>query len=171
MSDFNLSAATTETLLASESGECLIFLISINHPDLAEPARVCTAALQRVVETDEELLYGVISQGRTFIYVPSAAVTLPTDDDETPPALGLSIGRFDDVVDAIRSIGTGLPTVDVEMVLSTSPDLIEASWPEFNLDEVTISTNEISGTLGQDNMETEPGCPISFIPSKFPGLF
>lgn len=167
----SLTDATKETLLASESGECLIFLISINHLDFAQPARVCTAALQRVEETDEDVVYGLVSDGRTFIYVPSASITPPTDDDETPPAIGLSLARFDEVVEAIRSIGVGLPTADVEMVLSTSPDLIEAAWPEFNLQDVSITSSEINGTLGLDNYETEPGCPLSFTPATCPGLF
>lgn len=171
MSEISLSTATTESLLASESGDALIFLITISHPDLAVPARICTAALQRVEETDEDVVYGLVSQGETFVHVPSVGITLPTDDDESPPAIGLSIDRYDDVVDVVRSIGVDAPTVDVQMVLSATPDLLEAAWPEFDLQNVSIEQDVITGTLGQDMLETEPGCPYSFNPSSHPGLF
>lgn len=167
----NLSSTTKASLLASESGEAIVFLITITHADLTEPARVCTAALQRVVETDDELLYGVVSRGETFIYIPNIGITLPTDDDESAPGIGLSIGRFDEIVDAIRSIGVDAPKVNVEMVMSTSPNLVEASWPEFDLQKTSIEADVITGTLGLDSLDTEPGCPYSFTPAYFPGLF
>lgn len=171
MSTINLSDATKESLLASESGEALIFLITIDHADFDEPALVCTSPLQRIVETDDEILYGVVSRGSTFTFIPSIDVTLPTDDDESPPSIQLSIGRYGDIVDVVRSIGVEPPSVTVEMVLSTTPDVVEAYWPEFDLQETTIELDVITGTLGLDMLETEPGCPLSFTPANFPGLF
>lgn len=171
MSDISLSAATTESLLASESGDALIFLITISHPDLAEPARICTAALQRVEETDEDVVYGLISRGMKFIYLPNIGITLPNDDDESPPAIGLSIDMYEDIVKVIRTIGVETPTVGVEMVLSATPDLVEASWPDFELHDTTIEQDVITGNLGLDSLETEPGCRYRFSPATHPGLF
>lgn len=167
----NLSATTRASLLASESADAIIFLITITHADLTKPARVCTVGLQRVVETDDELLHGVVSRGETYIYIPNIGITLPTDDDESAPGIGLTIGRFDDVVHAIRSIGVDAPKVNVEMVMSTSPDLVEASWPEFDLQKTSIEADVITGTLGLDSLDTEPGCPYGFTPEYFSGLY
>lgn len=172
MSDsINLTDATKESLLASESGECVIFLTTISHPDLTEPARICTAALERVEETDEDVIYGLYSRGEKYIYIPSVQITPPQDDDESPPAIGLSVGRMDEIVETLRTIGEDPPTVDVEMVLSTSPDLVDAAWPQFDLQEVEIGQEDITGTLGLDMLENEPGVPVSYTPATHPGLF
>jgi len=171
-SSVNLSAATKATLLASESGDALIFLLTISHPSFMEPARICTAALQRVSETDEDVIYGLISRGETYIFIPSITVTLPTEDDESAPGIGLSIGRYSEIVDIIRSIPMGeYPSIDVEMVMSGSPDVVEASWPQFDLQKTTIEPDVISGTIGLDSVDTEPGVPWGFTPAYFPGLF
>jgi len=171
-SSVNLSATTKASLLSSESGDALIFLLTIGHPSFTEPARICTIALQRISETDEDVVYGLISRGETYTFIPGITVTLPTDDDESAPGIGLSIGRYSEIVDIIRSIPMGqYPSVDVEMVMSSSPNEVEAAWPQFDLKETVIKADEITGSLGLESIDTEPGVPWGFTPAYFPGLF
>ncbi|OIO01107.1 MAG: hypothetical protein AUJ49_08485 [Desulfovibrionaceae bacterium CG1_02_65_16] len=144
----------------------------MSHPSFTEPARICTAALQRVEETDEDVVYGLISRGETYVFIPNITVKLPTDDDDSAANIGLSIGRYGEIVDVIRSIPMGqYPTVNVEMVMSSSPDVVEAAWPQFDLKETSIEADAITGEIGMESIDTEPGVPWGFTPAYYPGLF
>jgi len=167
----DLSAATKAMMLASESSEAIIFLLTVDHPNFTQPARMCSCPLERVVETDEELLYGVKSRGETYLHLPGIVIKLPTDDDASTPDITITIDPFEEIVEQLRAIGEDYPTVTVEMVLSSSPDVVEAAWPDFNLQETTIKLDAIDGTLGMEDLDGEPGVPWSFTPANFPGLF
>jgi len=50
-------------------------------------------------------------------------------------------------------------------------DTIDASWPEFQLTNISYNATTITGTLRLETLESEPYPAGSFTPGYFPGLF
>jgi hypothetical protein len=87
---------------AQESGEVLVVLMTIWHPDLAgELIRLSSDDTVRL--SADPLLYGTMSRGQQFLFFPFSIV-LPDDRDEAPPSVKFQIDNIDrNMVPLIRS--------------------------------------------------------------------
>ena len=161
-----------EAAYAQETGRVLIALITLSHDDLIDDIRISTDPTQRIVglTTDTELVYGTISNGKTYIFLP-VRIKLPDDTDEGPGEMQLEIDNVHRAyTETIRSVQT--PVIcRVDLVLDNALDTIEGSWPEFKLTNITYNATTITGTLRLETLETEPYPSGSFVPSYFRGLF
>ena len=72
--------------------------------------------------------------------------------------------------ETIRSVYTPV-TCRVDIVMDNALDTIDASWPEFQLVNITYNATTITGTLRLETLESEPFPAGAFVPSYFPGLF
>lgn len=155
---------------AAETGRTIIALITIDHDDLTEPIRISTDPTERIHEYENEIVYGTVSRGETYIFLPMR-LQIPSDTDEGP---GNMVMEFDNIhrtyTEIIRSIFTP-PTVNVELVLDDDPDTVEVSWPEYLWTNISYDALVIRGTLALETLEREPFPAGSFSPSHFPGLF
>lgn len=152
------SLAFREAIYSPETGETILFLLTIDHDDLATPFRF-------VNDTND-----IVSNGDTYIAYPFQ-ITLPNSGEDIVPMMSLVIDNIHrDIVETIRTI-TSPPTITVDIVLASSPDTIEATWPEFTLRDVTYDRITISGTLGVELLQQEPFPADSYTPVHFPGLF
>jgi hypothetical protein len=87
------------------------------------------------------------------------------------PKAKLSIDNIDrTIVAAIRSINTA-PTVLIEIVRAADLSTVEASFPDFQLINITYDAMVVSGDLTVENFTAEPFPAATFCPSLFPGLF
>jgi hypothetical protein len=164
---------TTEFLrgaFAQETGICPVFLLTITHPDLLEPILVSSDPTQRVMETATDVIYGTVSRGKNFLFYPFT-LTLPEDGDEGPGQMTLELDNVRrELTVVLRSI-KGPPTINADLVLSHTPDVVEAVWPEYLLTGAKYDATTISGTLALETQVREPLPAGAFTPSYFPALF
>jgi hypothetical protein len=149
-----------------------IALITLSHPGLADDIRISTDPTQRIEEftTDLDVVYGTISNGETYIFLP-VRIKLPDDSDDGPGDMTLEIDNIHRAyIEAIRSVFTPI-TCQVDIVMDNALDTIDASWPEFNLTQIKYNDTLITGTLTIETLVTEPYPAHSFVPSYFPGVF
>ena len=143
---------------AQSTGECPLVLLTIDHADLETPIRV--------VHNGED----IVSRGNTFTAT-SFEFILPDDSEDKPPVSRLSICNVDrSIVNMIRSL-TSTPTVLAEVVLASTPDVVEASFEDLEFKEVTYDPLIVEGALGYENYLMEPFPADKFTPAIFPGLF
>lgn len=154
----SVSLTLRQAANAPETGEVFLVLLTIDHPDLPVPLRVSSDGVD------------TLSRGETFVACPFG-LTLPDDGDERPPKARLTIDNVDRaIVKAVRGITTA-PRVLIEVVLASDPDLVEASFPDFELQEARFDALTVEGELGLESFFREPYPAQRFTPAGFPGLF
>lgn len=148
----------SQAIFSQESGEAFIILLTIDHPELAAPIRVSSDGVN------------TISRSNTFISFPFE-ISLPLEDPERPPRARLQIDNVDQqIVQAVRTI-TSAPTVLIEIVLSSQPDIVEVTIPDFKLTNASYNALSVTGDLSLEEFLQEPYPADSFTPSRFPGVF
>ena len=157
----SLSPVAKRALFAQQTGEVIQALVTITH------ASIVGGPLRFVSD-----MQNCVSNGDTYTAFPFKLV-LPDDDAETPPRLKLTIDNVDrQIVEAIRSIPPSTPpTVHVEFVFASQPDVVEASFSGFTLREVQYDALTIEGDLIQEEISLEPFPEGAFTPNYFAGLF
>jgi hypothetical protein len=165
----SLSPAAIRALLSAESDDNLIALFTFTGAGIVTPLRIADNYTTRLSETDEDILYGVQSRGNDFVFLP-LGLTLPDENDSAPRATLTihDVTRY--LTPVIRNL-TGQPSVLLELVLVSSPDVVEASFPGMVLGGITYNKDTVSGELTIDGLATEPFPAHSFTPAYFPGLF
>lgn len=155
----NVSAAFIEAVNATNTTEVFLGLVTIDHPDLDVPIRVTTDSVK------------TLSEGQEYLPFPFT-LRLPTDEDDARGALAqIQIDAVDRrIVTAARQI-SGVPKVDISIVLASNPDAVEVSWPTFNLSNFRAQADTITGDLVFELLEQEPFPGDRFDPTLFPGLF
>jgi len=154
----DISPSTRAALYAAETQDVFVILLTIDHPSLAVPIRVCSDS------QDTE------SRANTFFAFPFD-LTLPDDEDGRPPRARLVIDNVDrQIVTAIRGLATS-PTVLIEIVRAADPDVVEARFSDFRFTNITYDSQAVEGDLSLEDFTAEPFPAACFTPSLFPGLF
>lgn len=165
-----LSSQALRAVYAEETGEYPILLLTITATSIVEPVLISSDATQRVYEDAEQILYGTVSRGMTFFFVPFQIV-LPSDTEDSAPQCSITIDNVSrQLMTVIRTL-TQPPTVSMELVMSGSRDVVEAVFPGFAISSITYDAMTITGDLRVDAMVTEPFPAGTFTPSQFPGMF
>lgn len=163
-----LSLNFRKALFSQESGEVVIFLLTITHPSLASPILLSTDPTARI--TSAPLVYGTVSRSQTFLYA-GIDVSLPDEQDRTAPASKLTISNITrDIIPLARSVSTP-PSVMIEAVLASALDTVEMSWPALSMTNLNYDAMTLTFDLTMDALVTEPFPAGSFDPASFPGLF
>lgn len=161
-----LSTAGLRAVLAQETGEAFLILLTISHPDLSVPVRLVYN------ETN------IVSRGETFFRA-AFQIILPDDSEDVPTttirvdnvaAVDPNDGQEKRVSDYVRLLQSP-PTVTLEIVLGSSPDVLEGGPYDMVLQRADYDALEVTGELGFDDMLNEPYPGDSFTPSLYPGLF
>lgn len=148
-----------------------VFLITIKHEDLSEPIRVSSDPTERISADAKNVIYGTVSQGRTFYYAGFEAA-LANDEDGSAPQVEISIPNVHrSMVEAIERMGSGPVSVDIELVFADSPDNIEVKLSNMELSNITYDESVISGTVSRDLLFEEPYPFRAFTPRDYPFLF
>ena len=154
----NLSTDALKAIYAQETGEAFLILLTLDHDTLAQPLRVSSDA----VNTD--------SRGDTYVAFPFELV-LPDDRENTAPRARLVIDNVSrEVLSAIKTLNTA-PTVKMEIIRSSAPDVVEAVFPDFKLTNIKYNALTIKGDLTLEDFTAEPYPSTIFSPSTFPALF
>ena len=158
-----------QAMYDEETGDGPIILLTIDHDDLDEPILVSSDATGRVQETDQEIVYGTVSRGDNYIYMPFEMI-LPSDEDGGVPSVTLGIDNVtNEITDAVRDL-TSPPIVLLEVVMMSDPDTVEMSWPELYLTDAEWTRDQVQGTLTMETLLTEK-MGYTYRPSTHPGCF
>jgi len=154
----NVAPDTRRALNAPETAEIFTVLLTIAHPDLDTPIRVCDGGAD------------VTSRGDHFIAYPFA-LALPEDEDGRAPRARLSIDNVErQIVQAVRSL-TSSPFVTIEIIRRAAPDVVEARFEDFRFTDISYDSQAVEGDLTVEDFTAEPYPAACFAPSLFPGLF
>lgn len=167
-----LSPTALKAMFSPESSDTLIMLFTLydDSGDVTKTIRLADGYTQRLSETDRDITYGVVSRGKEYAFLP-ISVTLPSEDDSSSPRCSLTINDVTKIlVPIIRTI-TNPPKVLMEMVLASSPDIVEASFPGFYISNFTYNAESVQADLSMINFSAEPFPAYTFTPAYFPGLF
>jgi hypothetical protein len=154
-----LSNQLIAQMFAQESGDPFLILVTLTHPDFAGPVRL--------VNNQED----IVSNGETFSAFPME-ITLPIDD-ESNSAREIQITFANtglELVDELRGVQTPI-NVQLDMILASTPDIVEFSFQEFKLRQVSFNQFTIQGSLYMDDFLNTELTSENYSPSIYPGLY
>lgn len=163
-----ITDAIREDLFATHSGQVVFTLLTFEHPDLEEPIRITTNPMVRL--TTEPLVYGLISRGEEYVFLP-ASIVLPPEGDKAVPRYKIDIDNVDrSMTEIVRSI-QGDAIVIIEVM--SSLDLENPIRPGVRtaVRSASITATRISLEVVGDPLITEPFPGVTFTSDRFPGLF
>lgn len=165
----SLSLTFRQAIDAESDGSVVdVLLLTITHPTLTTPIYLSSDPTERVQE--DPLLYGTVSRGNTYYFLPFEWVP-PEDGDDTPPVLRLRVANFDQNIIALLRSVTSPPVITGEIVCSTTPNTVEITFPEFDLVSMNYDDKIIEMSLAIDSLVTIPVPAGNFTPKAFGGLF
>jgi hypothetical protein len=170
----SLSQSAIRAMFASETSEALILLITITDPtDSAHPIRLADSYTNRIssLSTDEEVVYGVTSNGYDYIFLP-LQLNLPGEEEAGAGQCSLTLSYVTkEAIQLIREKLTSPVSVQIDLVLSSSPNVVETSFSGFKITNVTYNAEQITLDLSMVSLSREPFPSFTFTPANFPGLF
>ena len=121
--------------------------------------------------TDTEIVYGVPSRGEDYVFLPMN-LALPAEQDTGVGTCSLTLQYVTrEAIELIRTELTKPVRVGIELVLSGTPNTVEANFSGFYVTSATYNADSITFDLTMINLAREPFPCYNFIPSYFPGLF
>lgn len=156
------------------TAEIEVVLFEVTHPALAAPIRLSTDNAERL--SSDPLYYGTRSTWRganvatePYLWIVASAV-LPDDSEDAPAAAQIVLDDLDaEITELLRSFTTPA-TVNMAVVLASSPNEIEAEWLDLRLTLSEGNAAEITMSLSREEIELEPFPPGRMTRHKFPGL-
>lgn len=170
----SLSQAAIKAMFASETSEALIMLITIEDPaHPTEPLRLAdsfTGTLASLT-TDSEIIYGVTSNSKEYIFIPMQ-IGIPGEQETGMPQCSLTINYVTpEAINLVRNTLKSPVSVTIDLVLSGSPNHIEATFSGFKITSVSYNVDQITLDLNMVSLNREPFPCYTFTPANFPGLF
>jgi hypothetical protein len=155
-----LSLAMILNAFSQETDEVILPLITVTHEDW-DPAD----ALRAVMNGEN-----IVSRGYTFYALPFDLV-IPDDSPDKPPQATVTIDNVDRRLTALLESTVVAPTIDLEIIRASTPDVVEVGFYGMTLKQVKYNSLTVSGTMTYENIATEQYPAGTFSPSYFPGLF
>jgi len=153
-----ISPQARQALFHSETSDRFIVLITISHPSISTPIRVCSNSQD------------IISRGQAYYAYPFQ-LQLPDSTSDQPPKAQLQIDNVTpEIINALRTITTS-PTITFEIVRAENLNVVEVSMPNFILNSIQYDALIITGDISVEQYITEPYPAGSYTPGRFPGLF
>lgn len=174
----SLSQSAIKAMFSSETPEALILLITITNPaDLANPVRLADGYTNRIssLTTDTDVVYGVTSTisgtSKDYIFLPMQ-LALPGEEEAGASQCSLVLNFVTkEAIDLIRTHLTSPVSVQIDLVLASSPNTLETSFSGFKITNVTYNADQITFQLNMVSLNREPFPCFTFTPANFPGLF
>ena len=170
----SLSQSAIRAMFASETPEALILLITITNPaDSANPVRLADGYTNRIASltTDTDVVYGVTSNGHDYLFMPMQ-LSLPGEQETGAGQCSLVLNFVTrEAIEIIRQHLTSPVSVQIDLVLASTPDHVETSFSGFKITNVTYNADQITFDLNMVSLSREPFPAYTFTPANFPGLF
>jgi len=170
MARTTLSSAALKAFFSQESSDYPILLLTFTHESLSDPILISTDSTQRISENATRIVYGTKSRSKNFIYYP-LELSLPLQDESEAPKATLkldNVGR--DLVPTIRSLQSP-PYITIEVVMSCSPDVVEITFPDFEILKFEYDATTVSCDLVLDQFAAESFPAGTFNSDDFGGMF
>ncbi len=144
-----------------ETDEVVVALLTIEHPNMDPPARVCSDAVD------------ITSNGNVFKGGVPFTCALPDAHPDKRTAVRLLMDILDqELIAHLRSIPAGVPaTVTLELVLAATPDIIESGPYVFTLRSADWDIQDVEAEIAFEDVLGVKVPGERFIPSTHPGLF
>lgn len=169
-----LSPAAIKAMFSSETDEQLITLLTIQNPSQPNtPIRLADSYIQRLTSltTDDEVVYGITSRGNDYLFLP-LEITLPSEEDAGVGRCNIVLNYVTtEAIQLIRQHLTNPTQVNLELILASNPNYVEANFPGFYITNVNYNASQITLTLDMIDYTREPFPCYNFTPNYFPGLF
>jgi len=167
-----MSPEAIRAIFSPEADSDLLFLLTIYDPvdGTTVVARIADGFTKRISETADDVIYGVTSRNQDYTFLPME-ISLPTEEEAQAPRCSIvlrDVTRY--VIPIVRTI-VGPPKVKMELVLSKTPDVVEASFTGFYIGSFTYNADSVTADLSMIDYEREPFPMHSFTPAYFPGMF
>lgn len=166
----SMSAGALKAIFAPETDDDLIMLVTFSGINNGQDVRIADGFTGRLSETADDVVYGVTSNSLDYIFLP-INVTLPSEEEASAPKCSITIHdvtRY--LTPIIRNISTP-PSVTLQLVLRSTPNVVEASFTGFYLTAVTYNAETVQLDLSMISYQNEPFPCFRFVPRYFPGLF
>ena len=168
----SMSPEAIKAIFSPEADSDLIFLLTVYDPvdGVTVVGRVCDGFTKRISETADEVVYGVTSNGNDFVFLPME-ISLPTEEEAQAPRCSIimrDVTKY--VIPLVRTI-VGPPKVKMELVLSKTPNIVEASFTGFYISNFSYNADSVTADLSMIDYEREPFPMHAFTPAYFPGMF
>jgi hypothetical protein len=153
-----LSQPAIAALMAEVTNEAFLLLVSFTHVPTAETYRC-------VLNTED-----IVSNGHVFTAT-YFEFTLPEISDRAPQGCNVSVDNVDRrLVSLLRTITEPLQ-VTVQLVLASSPNIVEMELTDLVLREVRWDVSKINGTLVSEDPLNQAFPGNKYEPRTFPGIF
>lgn len=153
-----LSNAALTSMMAEETSEPWILLLTMDHADLDDPVRVVRN------KTD------ITSNGNLYVGF-SFDVNLPTDSGDTVPITSIRMDNVDRrIVDAVRAISSPA-TVKLEVILASDPDVVEITLDNMKMRQVEYDALLVEAVLQYEDVLHQAFPTHTYTPANAPGLF
>lgn len=112
----------------------------------------------------------IVSRGNTFTAFPMK-IRLPVDDGETARDFSIDLDNASlAMISNLRRV-TNPIGVTIEMVLASMPDVVQLSFDELAIANITYDASKISARIVMDNFLAIEMTSERYTPKNFPGLF
>ena len=139
----DVSNAVKNAIYSGASERVFIALVEISHPETSKVVRFTSDGKDTT------------SSGKTYPPRPFK-VRIPDDLEGKQPSAQLQISNLDtDLIDFIRTV-VSPPTVELKIVLDSTPSTTERGPWKMQLTDVTYDRSELSGTLRAPSLLSEP---------------
>lgn len=153
-----LTLPAVNSMMAEDTSEVWLTLLTMNHVDLPEPIRVVNN------------LVNMTSRGNEYVAFPFE-FNLPLDDAESLPSVQIKIDNIELLVmETIRGLSSP-PNVVIEVVLASSPDLVEMAIYDMTMREANYDAQEITADLVIEDVLNQRWPANTYNPAQFAGLF
>jgi hypothetical protein len=167
-----MSPTAIRAVFSPDSDSDLITLLTIYNPlnESEVIARLCDGFTQRISETDDEVLYGVVSNGFSYTFIPMQ-ISLPSEDEAQAPRCSIVLNDVTRYITPIIRTITAPPRIKLELVLAKTPNVIEVSFSDFYINNFSYNAQSVTADLAMIDYEREPFPMHAFTPRYFPGMF
>ncbi|MAU44818.1 MAG: hypothetical protein CMP09_08355 [Yangia sp.] len=170
----SLSLNARKSIDAPYTDDDFVVLMEFTHPDMETPLRLATDPAERV--SNEPVIYATRSSWRgadpttEYWQFVAASLELPSDQEDVPAAVRLTIDLFDASVPTLLRSFTTRASANIAIVMASDPDTPEQQFLGLEVTAGRYGT-QISIEASRKPIEEE-GVPMDIIgKQRFPGLF
>lgn len=158
------------------SKEVEVVLVEITHPETEQVVRLSTDPTDRI--SYEPLAYGTRSTWRgadpedddeAYLFV-LMSVLVPDDQEDSPPVARFVLEAVDNRIAEVLRSTTQRATVNMALVLASTPDAVEQEWLNFRLVSAEGDAGTITLSVSRDPVTAEPWPAGRMTRQRFPGL-
>lgn len=144
-------------MLAQSTSEVFIELLTISHPSLLTPIRLCNNSVP------------VVSNGLQYEPAPFQA-ELPADAEDREPRATMTVSNVDQsIVEAVRGLA-GRPSFTIAVVTASEPDVYEFAPHAFDVLSVRGDANQLTFDMIFSELAQEAFPSLTFSPVHFRAL-